>query len=485
MLINLDFEAPMPLYRQLRNGLEKAIANGKFGSERMPSSRELSEELGISRNTVNLAYQELIIEGYVNAHERSGLYVNAEIQQLLAKRLEHLTDQSLKQSVDWDARIQRNTSSNILGRINKPQNWHEYPYIFLGGQVNLSMFPTQAWMRALRTSLAEPHMLASLQDSQDLDDPMLVEQICSRILPWRGITAQPNEVLVTEGAQHALYLIAQALIQPGDVVGVEEPGYPDAFHIFDRAGAKLLGIPVDRHGMTLSNGLGRSSLVYLTPSHQFPTNVTLSIARRRGLLDTAHSSGAIIVEDDYDSEFRYQGNPTPSLKALDQHGRVIYIGSFSKFLAPGLRVGYIVGAPELIAQLRDRRRYMIRHVAGHLQRALAIMIESGEYQRSIRRNRRLLKKNWQVMVSACRELPGWYSDFPAGGTSVWLTGPSKVDSVALATAAQKEGILIEPGKTFFMNQGYEECHLRLGFSSIHHSHIREGVQRLRKVIGRQ
>jgi GntR family transcriptional regulator / MocR family aminotransferase len=484
----LDSSSPVPLYRQLRAELARAIAAGQFGTGRLPASRVLASELGLSRNTVNLAYQELMAEGYVSARPRSGLFVNPEMQQLLAREHgeELQSGPPTAPALDWSTRITPVTTADSPPHVDKPRDWHRYPYVFLGGQMGLlETFPARAWLNALRTALEPPNHWFSLQDSQDTDDPMLVERLCAEVLPARGITANADQVLITCGSQHGLYLLAQALIKPLSVVAVEEPGYPDTRHIMLRAGARLVPIPVDESGLVLTPALRSAPLIYVTPSHQFPTNVTLSIARRRDLLDLAGSAGAIIVEDDYDSEFRYQGRPAPALKALDRTDRVVYLGSFSKFLAPGLRLGFIVAASELIRDLRDRRRYMIRHVSGHQQRALALLIESGEYIRAIRRSRGIMKAKWQQLVIACREELGWQSSHPAGGTSVWLTGPDGLDSRELTEAARRAGVLVEAGDTFFLARSGRDNHLRLGFTAVPRDRIHEGIALLGRLAREQ
>lgn len=476
-LFSLDRDSSTPLYRQLRHQLERAIASGDFGNQRLPSSRALAVELGLSRNTVQLAYQELVAEGFVSAVPRSGLVVNPDVRRLLS----HDEHPEPVRSVDWAGRLNDLRSAPGLPRVRKPADWYRYPYVFLGGQLSPATFPTKAWSNALRRALDTPHLVASLEDGGDRDDPMLVEQLCEQVLPARGISATPQEILVTSGSQHGLHLTATALVRPGDVAAVEEPGYPDAWHILSRAGASLLPLPVDEAGVVLPASLSGVGLAYLTPSHQFPTNATLSIGRRRDLLSRAARSDLVIIEDDYDSEFRFHGSPTPALKALEHGTSVVYAGSFSKFLAPGLRLGFLVGPPPLIEHLRDRRRYMVRHVSGHQQRALALLISSGQYARTLRRSRITLKARWTEFTSAVNDeiLPGFAP--PAGGTSVWLPLPEGTDPEQVAVAARARGLLLESGDTFFLDRGTP--HLRMGLATIEAERIRPGVRLLRDVLG--
>jgi len=353
-LVAIDRRSALPLYRQVRRAIEHGISTGIFvPHHRLPSSRELAAELDISRNVVNLAYQELIAEGFVISHERKGLFVNGALRHTAP-----VSDTAVRvpdDGIDWEARVNRFADAR-LPRITKPANWWEYPYPFIAGQVDLRTFPVRAWTRMLRESLYRPHLEHSLQDWGSADDPMLVDMIRKHLLPARGIEATPDQILVTVGSQQGLDLVSRLLLGPGHRVAIEDPGYLDAKHIFARSGADLVGFPVDERGMQLPESLAGISLVYVTPSHHHPTNVTLTRRRRERLLDLAARSSTVVVEDDYDSEFRYSGQPTPALKALDAGGDVIYLGTFSKFLAPGLRVGYLVGPAEFVREVREVRR---------------------------------------------------------------------------------------------------------------------------------
>lgn len=477
-LIEVDRGSGEPLYQQVRRAIEHGIAVGMFDPlHRLPSSRELSEELGVSRNTINLAYQELIAEGFVDSQERRGLFVNAEMRQQCTAQLRDTTPR-----IDWSTRI-RHSPDAAIPHVEKQANWFRYPYPFLAGQVDVSAFPARSWARCLRDALFHPHIHHSLQDSVACDDPMLVEQIRRHLLPARGIEAGPDEVLMTVGSQQGLDLLSRVLLGPGQRVTIEDPGYLDARHIFLRGGADVLGCPVDQAGLRPPDSLAGADLLYLTPSHHHPTNVTLSIGRRRQLLQLAAASGTVVVEDDYDSEFRYQGRPTPALKALDGTGDAVYLGTFSKFLSPGLRLGYLVGPAPLVAELRQVRRYVCRHPSGHLQRALALLIDSGEYLRSLRRYRTKLMRKWETVCDAVgRYLPWQESPFPPGGVSLWMTGPPELDCRRLVEAAERCGILIEPGDIFFQNSAAGRNHFRIGFAAVPLRAIEPGIKQLGDVV---
>lgn len=480
--ISIERGSGAPLYRQLRMALEHEIATGALDPRLpLPSSRELARELGLSRNTVNTAYLELEAEGFVEARARQGIFVNKEMLGELTGTRKPPTPTP----VDWAKHVNRRTDIGTP-EIAKIHDWHRYPYPFVAGQVDGSTFPRLPWARALRDALDPPHLHYSLRDGIDEDDPMLVEQLCRQVLPARGIEVDPDHVLVTLGSQQGLDLLGHTLVGPGTTVGVEDPGYPDARHIFLRAGADLRYLPVDSSGLITDDAaLSDISILHLTPSHHSPTNVTLSIARRRQLLASAEEHDLLLVEDDYDSEFRYQGSPTPALRALPDSGRVIYLGTFSKFLAPGLRLGYLVADPALVDELRRQRRYRVRHASGHLQRAMALLIESGQYHRTVRRRRTQLAKRWSILREALAEHLPFPVETPPGGVSVWVPGPHTLDCVSLADAALEQGVVIERGDVYFERPEANRHHLRLGFGAIAPEAIEPGIRVLGGLVADQ
>ena len=478
--IAVSSDSADPLYRQLRQALEHQILSGSLvPSLPLPSSRELARELGLSRNTVNAAYQELQASGMIESHSRRGYFINT---QMIGKR--HSggeTAPAAGSAVDWSRHIRPRLDEN-MPEITKVRDWASYPYPFVAGQVDERDFPRLGWSRALRDALDPPHLFYSLRDSVDEDDPYLVETLCKRVLPTRGIHANPENILITAGSQQGLDLLAQTMMGTDTCVGVENPGYVDARHTFVRAGATLHPLPVDEHGLVPPEDLGGIDLLYLTPSHHSPSNVTLSGARRQQILARARNAGTLVIEDDYDSEFRYRGKPTPALKALPHSEHVIYLGSFTKFLAPGLRMGYMVADAELIAELRNQRRYKIRHIPGHPQRAMALLIESGQYHRTISRRRTQLQRKWQMLTGALEEFVPWEIHCPPGGVSIWIRGPEGLDCVQLAAEALKAGVVIERGDVFFDDPESNRNYFRLGFAAIKLEAIRPGIRELGRVL---
>lgn len=319
-------------------------------------------------------------------------------------------------------------------------------------------------------------------DHFDTDSMALVDQLRSRVLPRRGVNAAPEEVLITMGAQHALYMLAD-LMMWGKCVGIEEPGYPDARNIFSLKASHVLGLPVDDDGLLVGEHLAVCDYVYVTPSHQSPTTVTMSLERRRALLLAAETYDFIILEDDYEDESNYVGKPTAALRSLDRNERVIYIGSLSKILAPGLRLGYLVASEELIYEVRSLRRLMLRHTPGNNENAIALFLSRGHFDVLARRLKRVYQQRWEVMAEAlAKYLPDYQASVSSGGTAFWLQGPADLDCRWLQRVAAQNSILIEPGDVYFNQSPQPLNYLRLGLTSIPVERIEPGIKKLAGII---
>jgi GntR family transcriptional regulator/MocR family aminotransferase len=265
-------------------------------------------------------------------------------------------------------------------------------------------------------------------------------------------------------------------------VVIENPGYPDLRNMLDLRSERVESVPVDRDGIAVDGRLGEADLVFCTPSHHFPTTVTMTLERRKALLASARLNDFVIVEDDYEFETNYMGTPLPALKSLDAEGRVLHVGSLSKSLMPGLRLGYVVADQTLIAELRALRRLMLRHPPGNNQRAAALFMANGHFDALVRRIHRVYRERWQVMAGALDEyFPEWSQSPGFGGSSYWLTGPDSLDTEELAARALDDGVLIEPGRAFYIDPEEGRRSFRLGFSSIPAERIGEGVRRLSAV----
>ncbi|MEQ8319035.1 MAG: PLP-dependent aminotransferase family protein [Rhodospirillales bacterium] len=480
-IFHLKRNKNVSLQAQIRETLVDAILGGQLGGgEPLPSSRRMAENLGVSRNTVVLAYQNLVDDGYLIPRERSGYYVNDEMcgQAVPEKnrRQKPATDK-----MDWDRRFRVYPSRQE--NIEKTIDWPSYPYPFVYGQVDQQLFPLAAWRECARQALGRRAMDAWTGDRLVHDDPMLIEQIRTHILPRRGITASADEILVTMGAQNALYILASLLFTEDTVVGVEDPGYPDMFNIARLKSRRVVPIPVDQHGLPADAQIDDCHYLYVTPSHQFPTTATMPLERREALLARAEQNDTILIEDDYEFETNYVGRQTPALKSMDEAGRVIYIGSLSKSLFPGLRLGYMVASRRLIEEARALRRLMLRHPPTVNQRQTALFLSLGHHDALIHRLHREFRTRWEAMDHALQHyLPASATRPGFGGTSFWVRGPDKLDAQELAERAKSEGVLIEPGRVHFFGKERPRNYFRLAFSSLPSERIEPGIRILSELI---
>ncbi|WP_099867534.1 MocR-like pyridoxine biosynthesis transcription factor PdxR [Pararhizobium haloflavum] len=473
-IFHVDRLDPLTLQAQIRETLVSAILSGQLpAGSPVPSTRQLSRQLKVSRNTVSIAYQALAMDGYLESRERSGFFVAREpVEFARAAPSDKAAEPT--NTPDWNKWLTMRPAAQP--NIVKPADWHGYPYPFLYGQSDPALFPVHEWQDCTRQAAGRRLLDAWTDDSINADDATFVQQIRQRLLPRRGIRAEPDEILVTLGAQNALYLIASLLVRPSTVVGLEDPGYPDARNIFALMRGHLRMLPVDGEGLVTGKALADCDLVYTTPSHQFPTNATMSLSRRQALLDWAGRGNRLIVEDDYEFETNYLGQATPALKSLDRNDRVLYVGSLSKSLVPGLRIGYLVGPRALIREARALRRLILRHPPGNNQRVVALFLALGHHDTLIGRLHRAYRARWEAMDAALeKHLPDWGRSRSFGGTSFWMSGPPGLRSVELARKAAEYGVLLEPGGICFADPTAHENSFRLGFSAISTERIEPGI----------
>ncbi len=481
-LFHFSTEKTTSLQQQLREQIAAAILNGNIPQDNpLPSSRKLAKQLSIARNTVVLAYEHLLDDGYLIARERSGYFVNPDI---LSRQLE-LPQQSSHEeggsSPDWAHKFKITPSHQH--NITKPKDWQKYPYPFIYGQIDNSLFPSNHWRECCRDAVSVPAIRDWASDRFDADDPLLIEQIRTRLLPRRGVWASADQILVTVGAQQALYMLARLLLDKDSTIGIEEPGYVDIRNIATMNPARVRGLPVDEQGLIVDERLDGCDAVFTTPSHQCPTTVTMPLERRYALLEKASEQDFLIIEDDYECESNFKSNPIPALKSLDTNDRVLYVGSLSKTLAPGLRLGYLVGPAELIREARALRRLILRHPAANNQRSVALFLERGYHDALIMNIARAYEERWQEMGEALNEyLPSASRQPSFGGSCYWVQGPEGLDSRLLRKEAANRGILIEPGDIHFLEQPAPLNYFRLGYSSIPAHKIRPGIKALVELI---
>lgn len=481
----------LSLQGRVRQMLVSAILSGHLPpGAPVPSSRYLADQLRIARNTVVFAYQQLVSEGYLESRERSGHFVSTDVLQGRAAPLADPADGAMTggpaDAVRWDERLRFRPTRQR--NIVKPQDWQKQPYPFVYGQFDQDLFPTAEWRECCIKALSVLDIRSWAPDLITHDDPALIEQIRTQVLPRRGVWADAEEIVITVGAQHALYLLADLLVNEDTVVGMEDPGYPDARNIFASHTRHLLPLPlpVDGQGLCTGTHLLGCDYIFVTPGHQCPTTVTLSAARRDTLLTLARQADSLIIEDDFESESRWGEGAIPALKSQDRDGRVIYVGSLAKSFAPGLRIGYIVAPRELAAELRALRRLMLRHPSAYIQRAFSLFISLGHHHSLLRRQSQAYQQRGAELTAA---LARWLPDFTAvpitGSSSCWLQGPAWLDATELSQAALAEGVVVEPGNVFFMDGANAPRNfLRVGFTSIRTEHIGPGIEKLAQVVHR-
>jgi len=479
-LIHLSFRSKVGLQAQIREMLVTAILDGHIPvGVALPSTRVLAAQLGVARNTVALAYELLVNEGYLLTKSRSGHYVNPEI---VAGRVGLPRAPGVgnpPSPVDWTPRLRGGVSAQR--NIVKPRDWQRYPYPFIYGQFDPARLPLPGWRECSLQATSASEARGWAGDLIDADDALLIEQIQTRLLVRRGVFAAPDEILVTVGAQHALFLLATLLVDARTTVGIENPGYPDARNIFASRTTNVVPLPLDDAGLALTPALDACDYIYLTPSHQCPTNVTMPLVRREALLAFAQAKDRILIEDDYEIELGLEGRAQPALQSLDRSGHVIYVSSLSKTLAPGIRSGFIVANRELIRELRALRRLMLRHPAANNERSVGLFLAMGHHDALLRRLRQSYAERSQLVAAALRtHLPGVRFTTVAGASSFWLRFADHVDTRAIAVAAARMGVLIEPGDVFFVD-GHEPVstsYARLGFASIDAARIEPGIATL-------
>lgn len=475
----LDPEFKGSLQSQIRQIVTSAILSRRLvPGERLPSSRKLAEHLNISRITVTLSYQELVADGYLSTRARSGYFVSstAPISNLGVK-----TAQPLQDTVDWEALLQSNFSGEITA--NPTGNWRSYPFPFIYGQADPDLFNHSNWRLCAHQALGKKEFDSLTSDYGTRDDALLVDFITRHTLPQRGIIAQPEQVLITIGAQNALWIVAQLLLQQGRSAAFENPGYPGVRQILQQVGCRRMPVGVGNDGMNPADIPAGVDVVFTTPSHHAPTTATMSMKHRRALLERAERDGFLVVEDDYEFEMSFLKPPQPALKSLDTSGRVIYVGSFSKSLFPGLRLGYLVGSEPLIRHARALRSTVFRHPPGHIQRTTANFLALGHYNSHIQRMKTAFQQRRQIMADALKkerlEITGSAS---FGGSSFWMKAPAHIDTGILAADLREKGVLIEAGAHFFEGKNKPHNYYRLSYASIKPEQIVEGVRLISAAI---
>ena len=485
-MIRLDRAAAEPLHQQLYRQIRDELISGSFNdnSSRLPSSRALAADLGISRLTVNLALSKLDAEGYLRSKVGSGTFVADSLPETflspnrpktrllierpprLADRVRHLPDKRTGKQFDF----------GIAGPPGVS---------FVPAVAALDEFPIEIWER-LRAQVLARKGAHLLQYASSRGDPDLRKAIATYLCDYRGARCHPDQIVITAGTQQAMMISAMALVNPGEVAWIEDPGFYQARRAFGFAGATVVPRPVDRDGITIALRSKQQApkIIYVTPSHQFPFGITMSLARRTALIDFARQHDAYIFEDDHNSEFRFTGPPLPCLQGLDNSGRVIYAGTMSKILYPSLRIGYILAPEQLVESMIKIRAVMDQHSPAIDQATLARFISEGYFLSHIKRMRRLYADRREFFIQEFNDLLAehFVLQIPEAGLHfvAWLR--RKSDLPLITRVCRELGIRPSPLSSCFIKPELDPA-LTFGFAAWTKAQIREGLRKFATALG--
>jgi len=473
----LERRRDVPLYQQITRAITSDIRRGRLRpGDALPGTRTLARALGVQRLTVVTAFEDLVAEGWIVNRPARGAFVSTDLPDPRPRRF---TSRSLPED------MAERTAFDLLA-APVPELPYDVPrgsLLFAPSRPDVRLAPGKIIGRSLRRAMSMPGGTL-LSYGPPEGHPRLRKALATMLASTRGLAAGPANVCVTRGSQMAVSLLARSLLRPGDVVAVEQLGYRSVWESFRLVGAKVIGVPVDADGLqvdVLERAIGKYNVraVYVTPHHQFPTTVTMSAGRRLKLLDLARAHRIAIIEDDYDHEFHYDGQPVLPLASADRHGVVAYVGTFSKVLAPALRIGYVAGPVPLIERIAAHRSHIDTQGDQVLEYAVAELLDEGEIQRHIRRVRREYRFRRDALVAALREHLASRVTFevPAGGIALWVKTADGLDVDAWASAAKDRGAIVVTAAAFALD-GRPQPFMRLGFAALGGIELQEGVGRL-------
>lgn len=467
--IELGPDCGQPVFLTLATSIIAEIERGRLRpGDRLPGTRALARSLKLNRNTVDAAYHELTMQGWLAAEPSRGTFVAHDLP---------------------DFGMVPATTAQPSKVAPAPLTVRRPVLNLSDGAPDARLVPAAEFARAFRHALAGPSFLTGCAYGDPRGSPMLREALAAYLQEERGLTAAPDDILVARGSQMALFLAASAVLAPGETIAVETPGYPLAWAAFRAAGARVVGVPVDGGGLDI-DALERLAererglkAIYLTPHHQYPTTVTLGAGRRLKLSDLARRFGLAIIEDDYDHEYRFDGRPVLPLaaRAARDH-RVIYIGSLSKLLAPGIRVGYAVAERGVLRRMADRREAIDRQGDLPLENAIAGLIADGTLRRHARKARRIYQARRDHLAGLLSQRFGGMTSFalPAGGLAIWLQLRGGVSAETWAAKAAGLGVSILPGICFALDAARPPEAFRLGFASLDGNELVRAIELMAK-----
>ena len=484
-MIRLDRAAAEPLHQQLYRQIRDELVSGRFGrnAARLPSSRALATDLGISRLTVNLAFSKLHDEGYLQSKVGSGTFVAESLPEtyLSPRRPNAQT------AVERPPRL-----SKRVGDLPDKRVGREFDYgiagapgvSFVPALAALDEFPIETWER-LRAQVLTEKGAHLLQYSSSHGDADLRKALAAYLCDYRGARGHADQIIITAGTQQAMMICALALINRGEVAWIEDPGFYQARRVLGFAGARIVPRPIDHEGLVIGRNLKSPApkIIYVTPSHQFPLGMTMSLARRQALIDFGHRRDAYIFEDDHNSEFRFTGPPLPCLQGLDDCGRVIYAGTLSKILYPSLRLGYILAPEQLVDSLIKIRAVMDQHSPAIDQATMARFISEGYFLSHIKRMRQLYAERREFFIEEFNQLLGNYFrlQIPEAGLHfvAWLRRANDLPMITRVCA--QLGLRPSPLSSCFIKARMDPA-LTFGFAAWTKAQIREGLRKLASAL---
>lgn len=467
-----------PLYQQIYSFLRQQILSAQLPlGTRLPPTRELAKQLGLSRNTVVAAFEQLLMEGYLEARVGAGTYVAHNLPErfLQVEKTSEKPTRGVKRGLSKRGEMLAQTPVTV----RRPR----IVGAFRTGLPDFRLFPFEVWA-GLESKLWRKPPTGLLDYADPAGYLPLRQAIAEHLRETRGVRCEAEQVIVIQGSQQGLDLTARMLLDPGDAVWVEDPGYLGAKGAFSAAGAKLVPVPIDSEGLQVEQGQRlspKARLAYMTPSHQYPLGLTLSLSRRLALLEWAAGAGAWILEDDYDSHYRYVGRPLASLQGLDQEERVIYLGTFSKVMMPGLRLGYMVVPPDLVEAFVAGRALLDRHPPGIEQAVLTEFIVQGHLGRHIRRTRGIYSERKDVLVSELEQHFAGQLEIVSAEAGLHLAAWMLGDDLEASQKAAQEGLEALAVSAYRINPAARGA-LMLGFAPLQPEEIKSAIQQLKTIL---